>query len=670
MDDGEILDLFERVREGWTTRDALIEDSRKLRNNLWKPYVPEAWEQTTTIQYTSLAREIPQRVPSTLIMREPVFSRFAPAEDWDAAEKALNVERFFQGKFGYDRRTALKGRDAYLVQTDSLVNKGAVCVGSIYAPNAWAGAPLFMGEEGVPELRWWRDSSGRETDNARSMDLEASSRAYMRGVDSYRQRAGCVVRRRLVPTEQAYPLIIENEMLALFIYRQSTMMELGSRGFMLDTGDEWGQQGRGMDFLEVITKQRIRFYANRQPVKIARTVGMTQPESDGTLFHGAGFVPYVYRVGMDSGEAEWGHWGMPLLNLIESNLKSITTLRTWLINAVMLGSFTSFYLEYLDKGNGTGMANVVDAANGRKMHTFEFKSGTIMDFGPDRKVNPFEHKGLNNDFYRLLEAERDEVDRIIPRAMVGLGGTSGFDTQQKTANARSLLESLQVAQELVEADLAELDMRHIQRHPGPVYVGVERRGNAGKKVLDRVRIDASDLEDYYEISVGIDRTMDYVTEGTWAAGLLQQGIGDKEWAAAKAGITDYPDMIKRQARDRFLDSEPMEKIRQQEAIRVYGLETAQERAAAMAQITTGPDGSALVMTPQGPAAPGLPSAQGPAGAAEAVSNIGQPNLASTNNPSIQLPGPKGTPRSRRRGGAIPGAPQRQPFRPPATSAAA
>jgi hypothetical protein len=76
-----------------------------------------------------------------------------------------------------------------------------------------------------------------------------------------------------------------------------------------------------------------------------------------------------------------------------------------------------------------------------------------------------------------------------------------------------------------------------------------------------------------------------------------------------------------------------------------------------------PDGS--VATPGKPTQaaqmPSMQGAQGVTGGANPAAGTGLPNLNSTNNPTIALaaPTPTNRPRARRRGGALPGVPQRQ-----------
>jgi hypothetical protein len=94
-------------------------------------------------------------------------------------------------------------------------------------------------------------------------------------------------------------------------------------------------------------------------------------------------------------------------------------------------------------------------------------------------------------------------------------------------------------------------MRHIETLPGPVYLQWEKPTSSLRPKFERVKLrsghDRRLLRAECQHSTA---TIDYVTEGTWAANQVSAGIGDLEWAAEKSGIHDYEDMLARQARDR------------------------------------------------------------------------------------------------------------------------
>ncbi len=223
-----------------------------------------------------------------------------------------------------------------------------------------------------------------------------------------------------------------------------------------------------------------------------------------------------------------------------------------------------------------------------------------------------------------------------------------------------------------------MDMRHVETLPGPVYIEAENVGSSRRKQFTRVMMDKSMIGGYYHLQVDIDRVTDPITEGTFRANMLQQGVGDVEWAAEGAGIHDYEDMLARQARDRVFQSETTRAALEQAAVNRFKLRKAVATAAAAAQITTGPDGTPMVDLGNGRSAgPGggiqggqgvqaaagagplgiqAPSAQGALGAQGGATNnlapqsSGGPNVASVHNPASK-------------GGANKGAPQRPPHRP-------
>ncbi len=419
---------------------------------------------------------------------------------------------------------------------------------------------------------------------------------------------------------------------------------------------------------EIVTKNRCRYYLDNNPV--------VHPEygKDG-LFTGDGFIPYVYQTSLHAGETDWGSWGMPVLGLVDSNIRTVDTLRTYLMNAVHMASFTSFYIEYIGEDKSVGV--LVDSKTGKRLTTFEFKSGTIMDFGPNRKVVPLTHPGLNADFWKALAEEEKDIDLIIPRTLSGTPSSSGYNTVVSSVQGRALYNSIYRASELLLEQVAEHDLRLLERIPGPVYLEWEQPSNSTRaKKYDRVKISPDLIGGYYACGVSIDRTIDPITEGTFRANMVSQGIGDTEWAAEGAGIVDYEDMILRQDRDRALKDPTIMAVLTQRAVKRFGLIQAQAEAAAASRIQMQPDGTAAVLQRDGRvAAPGMgvqaPQAQGAMGAQGGSNNnlapqsTGGPNLASTNNPGIEqpTPGAQARGRMRRRGGATPGAPQRQPYRP-------
>lgn len=670
----DILDLFNRVKDGWAARDKDIKDAVELRNQKWTVNVPKAWQKTATQHHTSRSKEIPQRVTGTLMLNLPIYSRPNPGEDFDLGMDQNQVERFLQAYMHYWDRKALKSRSALEFMYDCFVGKGGVCVGSLLMPQQWASAPMLF-DGGEIRQEHWRDSTGKATTDKRAMDLEASSRGFLKTIERYGKTIsasdskGMPLRRRVLPPEQCFPIIVEDQLLGLFIERKTSMLELAGGGWSVAV--ESKNVGMAHSFLEFHTPNRCRYYMDTKPV-VHPNYG-----EDG-LVTDNGFIPYVYQTSLMAGETDYGSWGMPVLGLVDSNIRTIDTLRTYLMNAVHLASFTSFYIEY--QGDDKSVGVLVDTKSGKRLTTFEFKSGTIMDFGPGRKVVPLTHPGLNADFWKALAEEEKDLDLIIPRTLSGQPSSSGYNTVVSSVQGRALYNSIYRASELLLEQVAEHDLRLLETLPRPVYLEWEQPSNSARsKKYDRVRIDAKLIGGYYAVGVSIDRTIDPITEGTFRANMVSQGVGDTEWAAEGAGIVDYEDMILRQDRDRALKDPSIMAILAQRAVKRFGLIQAQAEAAAAGRIQMQPDGTAAVMTKDGRvAAPGMgiqgggpPQAQGALGAQGGSTNnlapqsTGGPNPSSTQNPSIQQPAPTPTHRTRtgRRGGATAGSPQRQPYRP-------
>ena len=672
--DTQIVDLAHRVKEAWAPRDAMIDKATELRNQTWKVEVPDPWRQTARVFHSAQSKVIPARVVGTVALREPTYSRTPPDDDVGQAEKAASVERFLSAMFQWTKRNALAGKNAYMLSMDMLVNKGAVCAGSIFAPHSWASIPAFSHTDEPNKVRreWWRDESGVETDEAESVSERASVNAYMKAVDRYRRIAKPPILRRILDTHWSYPLFVEGEMLALFVFRSISPLELVAGGFVLPEGDADDPTTlveRNRETIEVITPNRFRYYVDRDPVR-HRVFG-----SEGVV-HNYGFVPYSYRVGMESGELEYGNYGTPLLSLIDSHLRLIDTLETYALNAVHLAAFPSFQVVYETRGDTTTIS-LVESQSGRKVTSYDFKSGQITDLGPGRRIEPLLHPGMNKDFYEYIRFMKQEIKEVIPDTLQGVAASSGYNTVQATVQARSLFEAIAAANEMHHQDLAEMDMRHVERTPGPIYMNLAMpRGIGGTpRKVERVRISASDIGHYYAVDVQVDREIDRITLAQVLENLRQGGVVDKDAVREAIGVTDTEQMRYRVVRDRVEDDPEILAVMKQRALRRFGLAQLRQEADAMAQISLGQDGTPLVQLPDGRmAGPGLsplaeptqsPQAQGMQGAVlggmNAATPMGRENMGATRNPNIGLaaPTPTGRGRGRRRGGAIPGAPQRQ-----------
>lgn len=671
-DDHDILDLVAKLRHGWSIRDDLLTDIKSLREKTWKVDVPYAWDQGTQgspnktgDHHSTLPDEIEARVLGTVTLRDPFFRRLPPDKDEKEVEKSETVERHFRAKFQMHSRSSLAGKDAWLFQNMQNIQQGAMCTASLYAPNVWAGAPVYMDGD-TPKVTHWRDKNGKPTEDKADMDLEATSKAYLKSVDTYRRTAPTPLIWRPIETPSCYPMIVDGKMLAMVIVRKNAMMDMAGAGFAVQIQGSSSLLGKDQELIEVHTANRCRYYFGTNPV---------EHEEYGTdgITTNYGFVPFSYQAGMETGSLDWGTFGKPLLCLVADNIRTIDTLNTWIMHAVKMSSFTSYQVEWEKTPDGwTG--SVVDG-EGSRIQTYEFKSGTIMDFGPGKKVMPLTHPGVNKDLGELLKFNIEEVHRIIPRTLQGQAESSGYNTVSSTVQAKSIFLPLYRAPERHVEELCVMDMRHIaaNRPPGPIYLPYDPpAGISGvPKNLGQVKIEKSDIRDYFDMHVTMDREVDRITLGRAANELRISGVGSKKDVAEAFGYENFAEVEEQRLIEEFKDMPEIKQALMGPIKRKFGLDEAEKQAKAQQRIETDPvTGVPLVRQPDGKmAGPGgatqTPSMQGPAGAALGGMNPsvigGAANMGSTHNPGIAMPAPtaRGRPRMRRRGGAIPGAPQRQ-----------
>lgn len=653
LENSEILDLFQRVKANWAPRDELIRKAVELREQSWNVAVPKAWKQTATQHHTSRSKEIPERVKGTIMLNSPNYSRSNPGEDFGVGEDQNQVERWHKANFDYWDGETLEDRSGREFLLDNLVSKGGACAGTILTPQSWAGAPMFMDGDAI-KREFWRDGEGKPTDDQDKMELGASTRAYERKAEKYNQTVvankpgGMPLTKRLLKPEQAFPMIVDGRMKAMFIERKVNMVELGASGWEIPVEVKDATQA----MVEVVTPNRCRYYLGTKEIVHGST-------GEGGLVTNTGFVPYTYQTSLAAGETEYGSYGLPILGLIDSNIRTYDTLKTYLMNAVHLASFTSFVIEYI--GDERTVGSIIENRTGKTLTTFDFKTGTIMDFGPGRKVVPLTHPGLNADFWKALAAEEQEMDRIIPRTLAGEASSSGYNTAMSSVQARSLFNSIYGAEERLLTRLGKMDMHHVDSLPDPVYLEWEKPSTGRAKQFERVKLDKTLIGGYYQLKVDIDRVVDPQTEGMFRLNMMSGGVGDVEWVAEGAGIHDFEDMYARQARDRVFTSEVTKAAMDQRAVNRFKLRVAVSEAAAAGRIQMAPDGTPMVSLSDGRSAgPGLgvqtPQGQGAAGLMggqtnnPAMQSNGGANTSSTNNPASK-------------GGAVKGAPQRAPYRP-------
>lgn len=672
LTDSATLDLATALKEEWQPRDEAIARAVELRKHAWSVPVPKAWRRTAVQQHSALAKEIPARVMGTLTLREPQFSRAGPDVDETQEERANAVERGCQGLFQHYKRKAVGGKNSWMLQADHIINKGAVCSGSIFAPHSWAGVLRFTLDGTNPKPEWWRDETGRPTVDPDTMDYQATARHYLKAVDLYRRQAKPPIVRRVPEPETCYPLFLEGEVAALVIEHKVNALELAAGGFVTElAAGEVPLLRRSRVLREVWTPNRCRYYLDDTPLR-HKVFG-----SDG-LVHGYGFVPFSYRVGLEGGSTDYGDYGLPLLALIDSNLRFIDSLLTYAFNAIHLTSFPSFYVKYVLR-EGVHAAELIETQTGRPVTAHEFQSGMIMDFGPDREIMPLIHPGMNKDFYQFLQFNIDEVHRIIPRTLQGIAESSGYNTVQSSVQAKSIFNPCADGMELHLQELAIMDLQHIaKRVPGPIYMNLETHNplSSRPKKVRRITLSAQDIRNYYDVTVTIDRELDRITNGTWAANLEARGIVSKPFVLEVSGITDSPAMEQQIRRDQALQTPEIAAVLTEDAIEEFGIKARIDEWRARQRLVQGQDGTPLVKQKDGSLfGPGVgvqtPQMQGMIGAQMGGMNPlappGQSNLNAVANPSIGLPAPTPTnrPRGRRRGGAIPGAPQRphQPAEP-------
>ncbi len=652
------------VIQSWSQRDRIVNEMALIRDQQWDIDVPKGFKNTAQQVHNSISREIPSRVAGLLAMRHPLYSRLSPSDDMAINDNVNTVERYFQAADAYYAGHSLGGTDAYEFAMDQLVSAGAVCVGSIFAPHAWASIPplLDAGGEIVKDL--WRDSEGKPTTKKSKVDNERTAIYYKNVVQAYRQSAAPPIQRRYMETRQCYPLFLLNRMQAMFIKRQVTLLELQMFGFdTSNLGEDITRMENKYDLLECWLPNRVRYFVQHAGTELQHA---RYPGQNGIPTN-YGFVPYSYQSGIKGGSLGPDKLGMPVLWLVASQIKLLDTLDTFALNAVYLASFPTFKFRYNDRAKAV---EVFTDRGGKDVVHYEIHTGEINDFGEDRELVPLENPGMNADFYRLRDAVEAQIDKIIPRALRGEAESSGYNTLQVTAQAKAIFNSLFTAAERTAENLAQMEMRLIDRfipEGQPIYLEyAEQTAGSIKAKLSRIKMGPEHIQHYYSITASVDRELDHITEGSWRAKMNSQGYGSVQWVEEGAGIPDSNDMERQRARDRVLKSPAFQQILDEDAARQFGLLRKQRQMAMMAKIKPGANGMPLVQMDDGNwFGPGqTPQMQGDVGAMLGGLNLqaapGSPNLSTVGNPEAMLPSAEGQPAAfRQGGGAIPGAMQLQ-----------
>src|SRR5665647_1688872 len=579
----------ENLIQAWAPRDEMIARIGRVRSQNWTVQVPPAMRLTAKTQHSSFPFAVATRAIGILTARPPIFERVPPDEDERTAVHSNTVERYCQARLAWDKDYALAGRDAWVFLTDQIANKGAGVVGSIFRPHAYASAPPLWGEDGDYAKKLWRDSKGSDTTDRKSVDPVATSKAYVKAVDVYRLGVKPPMVHRFIPTEQAYPCFIGDEMAAMVIRRKASILELSTCGFDTDglgRGDTDATVEKSFTLTEVWTPNRCRYFVDK------KTLTHKKYGEDG-IPTGYGFVPFDYRIGLpNSEETEFGPMGLPLLALVESNIVMIDSLLTFRYQAVQGFSFPAWQVVR------AAAQETLTALAAGEPKSYAIEPNKAVDFGQAGvKIEPLMHPGLNKDFDKAIEDERMEVRKIIPDVLFGIPASSGYNSAVMTQQARAFFNPMIECQQHQAKSLAVMDMSHISdRLHGKTYLDYRSKQNdlSGQPAkMGRVAIDAADIGGYYGIHAEIGRELDRVTMGTWAAGMVDNGLMAKQTAAEICGVTDWEHEEKMMARDRFMAKPEIQAVIEADAVRDFGLQSEQEAAAAQARIQVGPDGTPM-----------------------------------------------------------------------------
>jgi hypothetical protein len=652
----DLQDFGVNVIRSYADRDASLADTKRIEDQDWTVTVPDAWKITAKTQHSSLPKDIIHGTIGNLIQREPVCTRTSPDEDEKATERATNVKRYLQARFQYDRKHAIPGKDAWEFVVGQIIRTGAACVGNLYAPHNWANYPDFFEDatSKTPKQDYWRDSSGSATDDAKKEDRDATSRYYKKIVDNYCRRAMPPTVHRFVPTVQCYPAFAGNELVAMVIQRYASPFEIADSGFVwkgTKTKDDASIVTRDIQLTEVWTKNKYHYFVGDEELR--------HKQFGKGVDTGYGFVPYHYQVGLEGGDLEWGSYGLPLLSLVKHNLVMIDTLLTFRYNALHIAGFTSFQMAY-DKDSES--AYTIGA--GDEQRTYKITTGAVNDFGPGRKIEPLLHPGLSMDFRQALADERGEIRRIIPDVLTGMAESSGYNTAQATTRALAKFTPMVNGGEHLLEGNSVMELRHIaDRVPAAVYLNYAWPQNAlssKPRNVTRISLEGKDVDNYFDVTWNVDREIDRITLGNWAAQMHAAGHFDREWVFDISGGVDFQQSEARRLRDEFKQDPSVRAVLMQRALKRFNLTEEKAQAEAAAQIQMMPDGTPAVNGIVPPGGGGLPSMQGPAGAMLGGQNMASagPNMGSVGNPNIGMPPKNGAATITRRGGN-PGAPQLQ-----------
>jgi hypothetical protein len=175
----------------------------------------------------------------------PVYTRANPGNDFAMARTPTRSSDSWTPSSAYFDRKAVKSKSAWEFILDCFVGKGGVCVGSCsprrrgparrcsWTATAFArstGATAGQGGRGLRRRRHGSLGQGVQQGRRRATASRPAATAPSRSSGAY------------LPPRQTYPLIVDDQLLALFIERKTTLLELKGAGW--DVAIESGQSNR------------------------------------------------------------------------------------------------------------------------------------------------------------------------------------------------------------------------------------------------------------------------------------------------------------------------------------------------------------------------------------------------------------------------------------------
>lgn len=653
----DLARFAENVISSYAPRQKKIEKAKEIRSQNWTPYIPEAWQvPERKATHSSYGPSIPLQCIGLTSANPPTYTRVRPDPEVSAARKADIVENYLHARFHTENEDGVAGSVAWIWENDQMDNYGGCCIGTILAPHAWANAPSMSDREGKIRKEYWRNRHGVVPEDGEEFDDVASAKAFIKAVEEHRRRAEDPVIRRYVPFDQAFPVFVGRTMMAMIIRRKASALEMTSLDFLTNDGSELSVD-KTQELTEIWTPNRGRFFIGGEELKHEKYGSEGIP-------HNYGFIPYVYKCGLPDDECagEFGVWGTPILSVIADQIINIDTIETVRMNAAYLAGFPTPVAE------DTVPLDPATLVSGEgKMQQVAIKSGQI-NYWPGKKIYYLLNNGTGVDFEKALAEEKAELRRLLPDALLGQAASSGYNTAQAIQQGMGFLGPNLTALQGLHASQARQQLQIINDFvPGPVFFNYAYRDNnfqSGPLRMRNLEISAKDIDNYFPVNVEISRVVDQITLSAHMAQLQSQGLATVDEVLESRGVTNTEATKRDILVDKFrLQAEPRLMA---DAVEEAGLGPLQAEMAAEAQLTTLPDGSQGLAMPDGTvAAPGLPAQtpqmQGAAGAMMGGYNLASPgpNPASTSNPQQMLPTPEQPNRFRRKGGAIPGAPQRQ-----------